>query len=240
MQITGSKMVATSYFISGAVRSSRRAGTVSASSSGVAKKMLLRNRSIAAKTPKPVAPPETCRAWKEGPASAEGGLTSTAPTGRPRTRPEAGVRDALAASIPGARTEVPCSSGFVDIVTPSEIVEVKRAQLWKGGLGQVLVYSKDFPGLTPRLHLFGARSYEHFALAHTACEMFGVKVTTEEGHSRPAPAPPEPAAAPPSNPTPAGKAKTPGTGGTSPRAPDRGSWRAWGSLCLGYVCGRSA
>ena len=95
------------------------------------------------------------------------------------------MRDALAASIPGSAKEVPCSSGFVDIVTPSELIEVKRAQLWKGGLGQVLVYSKDFPGLAPRLHLFGQKSYEHFALAHATCVMFGVRVTTDEGHEAP-------------------------------------------------------
>ena len=104
---------------------------------------------------------------------------------RPKQIPEASVRDALAASIPGSATEVPCSSGFVDIVTPDELIEVKRAQLWKGGLGQVLVYSKDFPGLAPRLHLFGQKSYEHFALAHATCRMFGVAVTTDAGDAPP-------------------------------------------------------
>jgi hypothetical protein len=214
---------------------------------------------------------------------------------------------------------VACSSGFVDVVTPHEIIEVKRAQLWKGGLGQVLVYSKDFPGLSPRLHLFGPRSYEHFALARAACEMFGVSVTTDEGHTLPAdrpvflpaqhaqhaqpaqPAQPagreiDPGQAPvsgsvrisgrrgtvvdlmgsphyyqmastPLGPTP-GASPGPSTGasqiayqdsapprvrarrevnlarpGTPPhssQAPSRRSWRAWGAMCLGYVCGRSA
>ena len=102
-----------------------------------------------------------------------------------KARGEAAVRDALADSIPGAETEVMCSSGYVDVVTPDEIIEVKRAQLWKGGLGQVLAYSKDFPGLAPRLHLFGPRCFEHFALAHTTCACFGVSLTTEGGHVPP-------------------------------------------------------
>lgn len=322
-------MVATSYFVAGASRSSRRSCAIAASAAGVGKKMLLRNRPcIAPPSPKPAAAPETLCAWKaeggkavggkavsgkaeggkaEGrkPASSGAGGISAggesdggaervpAPNPRrSRTRPEALVRDALAASIPGARTEIACSSGFVDVVTPDEIIEVKRAQLWKGGLGQVLVYSKDFPGLKPRLHLFGPRSYEHFALAHTACDMFGVSVTTEEGHSRPSPsatvpgaagcsgaagspiapgdagaaiapgAPIAPGAAEcsgaagaaivPGAPTFPGASKGPGAAGAptvpgapvasgrTPRAPDRRSWRAWGSLCLGYVCGRSA
>ena len=80
-----------------------------------------------------------------------------------------------------------CSSGYVDIVTPSEVIEVKRAQMWKGGMGQVLAYSRDFPGLSPRLHLFGGRCDEHFGLAHTTCLMFGVTLTAEGGCSPPAP-----------------------------------------------------
>lgn len=193
-------MVATSHFVSGVSKTVRRSSLVSAYGSGVAKRMILRRRETTA-TPAPkVSAPRGAFALVDGdrgnisagerkgggPTGATGAPVSSSGTRRSRTRPEALVRDALAASIPGARTEVCCSSGFVDVVTSEEIIEVKRAQLWKGGLGQVLVYSKDFPGLRPRLHLFGPRSYEHFALAHTACNLFGVSVTTEEGHAPPA------------------------------------------------------
>lgn len=86
------------------------------------------------------------------------------------------MRDVLASRIPGARVEVPCSAGFADIVTPAEVIEVKRAPLWKAALGQVLAYSPDFPGRKPRVHLFGP-GLEHFRLAAVTCERFGVRVT---------------------------------------------------------------
>lgn len=103
--------------------------------------------------------------------------TSRAPGAKKKRRnPESKVRDALAASVRGARTEVPCSSGVVDIVTPMEIIEVKRATLWKAAMGQVLAYSEDFPHLVPRVHLFGPEA-EHFRLAAVTCERFGVRLT---------------------------------------------------------------
>eukprot|EP00873_Tetraselmis_striata_P043945 jgi/Tetstr1/464209/TSEL_009014.t1 len=101
----------------------------------------------------------------------------------PRTRrrnSEARVRDRIAAATPGSRTEVPCSSGVVDILTPREIVEVKRAALWKAAMGQVLAYSSDFPGRRPRVHLFGP-DVEHFRLAAVTCERFGVRLTATDG-----------------------------------------------------------
>lgn len=204
-------MVATNCFTACASRATRRSCAVAASASGVAKKITSRKRvalppsrtpaagaektsvrsragerlSISVAVPASVSAPASV----EAPASrsvASRDKRTASDARRSRTKPEALVRDALAASIPGSRTEVPCSSGFVDVVTPDEIIEVKRAQLWKGGLGQVLVYSKDFPDHRPRLHLFGPKSYEHFALAVAACDMFGVSVTTNEGHSPPA------------------------------------------------------
>ena len=93
-----------------------------------------------------------------------------------RRNAESRVRDALASRIPGSRTEVPCSAGVVDVVTPGEIIEVKRAPLWKAALGQALAYSGDFPGRAPRVHLFGPEA-ENFRLAAVTCERFGVRLT---------------------------------------------------------------
>lgn len=102
---------------------------------------------------------------------------------RRNARVEARVRDRIAGVTPGSRTEVPCSSGVVDIVTPREIVEVKRAQLWKAAMGQVLAYSADFPGKTPRVHLFGP-DVEHYRVAAVTCERFGVRLTASDGSGK--------------------------------------------------------
>lgn len=90
------------------------------------------------------------------------------------------VRDILASSISSSRKEVPCSSGTIDVLTPDEIIEVKRAALWKAALGQVLAYSVDFPAKTPRVHLYG-NDVEHFRLAATTCAKYGVRVTACKG-----------------------------------------------------------
>lgn len=89
------------------------------------------------------------------------------------------VRDKLASSIPGAKTEVHCSSGIIDILTPTEVIEVKRASMWKAAMGQVLAYGEDFPEHSKRIHLF-SHEKQHYRLAVVTCERFGVKVTHAE------------------------------------------------------------
>ena len=100
-----------------------------------------------------------------------------------RRNSEARVRDRIAGATPGSRVEVPCSAGVVDIVTPREIIEVKRAPLWKAAMGQVLAYSTDFPDRKPRVHLFGP-DVEHFRLAAVTCERFGVRLTATDGNGK--------------------------------------------------------
>ncbi|AUF82158.1 hypothetical protein TetV_066 [Tetraselmis virus 1] len=92
---------------------------------------------------------------------------------------ESTVRDRLAKQLVGSRIEVPCSSGLIDIVTPTEIIEVKRAPLWKAAMGQILAYGEDFPKHKKRVHLFG-KDDQHYRLAAVTCERFGVALTMSE------------------------------------------------------------
>lgn len=106
-----------------------------------------------------------------------------APIHKPRrAAPERRVRDALAMKYPGCRVEVPCSTGVADIVTENEVIEVKRDRQWKSAMGQVLSYTADFPGKTPRVHLFGTDT-DHFLVARVTCERFGVRLTSEEAEN---------------------------------------------------------
>ena len=100
------------------------------------------------------------------------------PPRKRRRSKESAVRDSLVSSIPGAKKEVACSTGVVDVVTPAEIIEVKRASQWKHALGQVIAYSHDFPNKRARVHLFG-NGIEHFRVARLVCEKMGVRVTVE-------------------------------------------------------------
>ncbi len=65
------------------------------------------------------------------------------------------VRDRLAFSIPNSQTEVPTKSGRIDILTFSEIIEVKQVRLYKHAIGQVTSYSHYYPKHKRRIHLYG-------------------------------------------------------------------------------------
>jgi hypothetical protein len=67
--------------------------------------------------------------------------------------PEALVRDQLAAEL-CAETEVECEHGVVDIVGPSEIIEVKHFRQYKHAVGQILAYGLSFEDKHKRIHLF--------------------------------------------------------------------------------------
>ncbi|GAQ93194.1 hypothetical protein KFL_013530040 [Klebsormidium nitens] len=67
--------------------------------------------------------------------------------------PEAVVRNKLAAEL-CAQTEVECEHGFVDIVSPCEIIEVKHFRQYKHAVGQVLAYGLSFEKKRKRIHLF--------------------------------------------------------------------------------------
>jgi hypothetical protein len=66
---------------------------------------------------------------------------------------EAEVRDRLAESVRGV-VEVRCPAGVIDVLTDTEVIEVKQVRAWKGALGQVLVYGDSYPNRQKRLHLF--------------------------------------------------------------------------------------
>ena len=70
-------------------------------------------------------------------------------------QPEAKVRDALAADIDGALTEVTCGAGRIDILGAMEIIEVKHVDQAMYAIGQILCYAMDYPDRKKRIHLFG-------------------------------------------------------------------------------------
>lgn len=96
---------------------------------------------------------------------------------------ECSVRDTLA-SLVGGVVEVRTPSGLVDVLSDTEVIEVKHYRAWKHGLGQVLAYQSYFPHLAKRLHLFaqvGDRETAKYAdLAGSVCGAHGVTVTFEE------------------------------------------------------------
>lgn len=86
------------------------------------------------------------------------------------------VSDMLAKETGGTR-EVRCASGFVDVLTDSEVIEVKRVQSWKSAVGQSIVYCIDLPGRTPRIHLYGKTDQNQKRLIEKYCSALGVRVS---------------------------------------------------------------
>lgn len=96
---------------------------------------------------------------------------------------ECSVRDNLRSIVHG-EIEVQTPSGNIDVLSDTEVIEVKYYKQWKNGLGQVLAYQSYYPRLAKRLHLFAhigdVDTRKYFALAKSVCDVHGVEVTFEE------------------------------------------------------------
>ncbi|MCS7293571.1 MAG: hypothetical protein RMI89_11495 [Gloeomargarita sp. SKYBB_i_bin120] len=95
-----------------------------------------------------------------------------------RPSPESLVRDQLAQTIPGSQTEVSTPYGRIDILTPTEVIEVKRAAQWKQAMGQVQIYAQVYPHHRPRIHLFGP--VKNKTLIRKTCRARGIRCTFAE------------------------------------------------------------
>lgn len=106
------------------------------------------------------------------------------PVERKRKQKEASVRDALAAAE-GGETEITVSSGLIDVLTSSEVIEVKVFNNWKHAIGQARIYYYDYPTKTRRIHLF-AEAHQEQAMGKLfqkhgvidKCNSEDVRVTT--------------------------------------------------------------
>ena len=79
----------------------------------------------------------------------------------------------------GGVTEVCTPVGRIDILTSTEIIEVKDVKSWKSALGQIEVYSDYYPSHQKRLHLFGTCHSSFLELIKQHCEKRSIKVTSE-------------------------------------------------------------
>lgn len=77
----------------------------------------------------------------------------------------------------GGEVEVGSRYGKIDLLTEDSIIEVKRYKSWKHALGQLLVYSIDYPNHKKMLYLYGSAKprKSSWELICDACSKFGVK-----------------------------------------------------------------
>lgn len=95
-------------------------------------------------------------------------------------RNESYYRDKLARKL-GGKTEVSVpGGGRIDILTRSEIIEVKRIAGWRGAIGQIRTYGHSYPNHRKRLHLFGDKLKADVRQIESTCRREDVWVTWED------------------------------------------------------------
>ncbi|HEY9749447.1 MAG TPA: hypothetical protein V6C63_12245 [Allocoleopsis sp.] len=92
---------------------------------------------------------------------------------------EAIVRDLLW-EAEGGYKESPTPVGRVDLLTETEVIEVKHVRQWKQALGQVLCYKIYCPSVTPRVHLYGHVTARSQMVIEDSCRKLKVRVTWAE------------------------------------------------------------
>jgi hypothetical protein len=92
--------------------------------------------------------------------------------------PEKRVQAYLHEKLGGSK-EVKTPLGRIDLLTDSEIIEIKLFKNWKSALGQVLVYAKFYPSHQKRLYLFERKVPLQLNLIKDACADYGVLVDFE-------------------------------------------------------------
>ncbi len=96
-----------------------------------------------------------------------------------KVRDESYYRDKLAKKL-GGETEVKTpDGGRIDILTSSEIIEVKHVKFWRSALGQVISYGYFYPKHQKRIHLFGDKFSVDFRAVENICRARGVRVSWE-------------------------------------------------------------
>lgn len=76
----------------------------------------------------------------------------------------------------GGCIEVETEVGYIDLLTDYEIIEIKDGKLWKHALGQILMYSVDYPNHKKRIHLF---DIEKNKMIEDRCNIYNIKVSYE-------------------------------------------------------------
>jgi len=87
------------------------------------------------------------------------------------------VRDLVAETLEESITEkhIP-NIGYIDILTPTELIEVKNMKNWKSALGQLIVYGTFYPSHQLVMLLYGKIAPANIADIRGICDLQKVEV----------------------------------------------------------------
>ena len=71
-----------------------------------------------------------------------------------KNQPERAVRDRLQSQL-GGKVEAYTKFGLIDLLTETQLIEIKVIHRWKDAIGHILAKSEKYPNHQKRLHLFG-------------------------------------------------------------------------------------
>ena len=98
---------------------------------------------------------------------------------RQQDNPEQQVHDRLHQEL-GGPVKVKTATGRIDLLTDTELIEVKHINDWESALGQVPAYSSFYPEHQKQIYLFGTADLLKQIAIRLTCNDLGVVVTTEE------------------------------------------------------------
>ena len=94
-----------------------------------------------------------------------------------KNQPERAVRDRLHAKL-GGKVEAYTKFGLIDLLTETELIEIKVAHRWKDAIGHIVAKSEKYPNHKKRLHLFGIQE-PILDNIQEICDRLGIQVTFE-------------------------------------------------------------
>lgn len=90
---------------------------------------------------------------------------------------EAQIQAKLLSTIEGAKAEVSTPYGRIDILSSTQIIEIKRADKWKDAIGQIQAYSTAYPHHKKVIYLFGKTDRKADIIY--ACSLMDIEVVFE-------------------------------------------------------------
>ena len=94
-----------------------------------------------------------------------------------KNQPERAVRDRLQSQL-GGKVEAYTKFGLIDLLTETELIEIKVAHRWKDAIGHIVAKSEKYPNHKKRLHLFGVQE-PILDNIQEICDRLGIQVTFE-------------------------------------------------------------
>lgn len=95
-----------------------------------------------------------------------------------KNQPEREVRDRLQSQL-GGKVEAYTKFGLIDLLTETELIEIKVIHRWKDAIGHILAKSEKYPNHQKRLHLFGPQE-PILDNIQAFCDRHSIRITFEQ------------------------------------------------------------